>query len=92
MAYKLIGNGRHLYKYNRHLLRTPLQKSISLNASEMAYYDVAGSYRSSMPTSGVIDTTGQNLYTRMIRSGKYMRRYYLGYGTLPGPQIWRVVN
>lgn len=88
----LVGNGTHLYRRSSHLVRTPIVKTLSLAPDEMAYYDVAGSYNSNLPTAGFV-ADGEN-YTYVTAVGKLMRRNYacLAGTTHPGPQIWRKVT
>lgn len=92
-SYDLIYNPqqRHLYKFDGHLLRTPLYKQLQLTPDAMSYYDVAGSYMSAMPTAGVVSTTETNIWLNTVKSGKTMRGYYLQSGT-PTAQIWRAVT
>lgn len=88
----LVGNGTHLYRRNGHLVRTPIVKTIALSPDEMAYYDVAGSYRNDVPTGGFVADSEH--YTQVAAIGKLMRRNYANLvGTVhPGPQIWRSVT
>lgn len=87
----LVGNGSHLYRRSSHLVRTPIVKTITLAPDEMAYYDVAGSYNSAMPTAGVIADSEH--YSQIALVGKKMRKYYLNQTTRPSQyQIWRQVT
>ena len=88
----LVGNGSHLYRRSSHLVRTPIVKTLSLSPDEMAYYAVAGSYNSAIPTAGFIPD-GEN-WSYIAPVGKLMRRNYacLVGTTHPGPQIWRQVT
>lgn len=88
----LVGNGTHLYRRDGHLVRTPILKTLTLVPDEMAYYDVAGSYRNDLPTGGFVGSSEH--YSQIAPTGKLMRRNYANLTGIvhPGPQIWRQIT